>query len=249
MLSYSLDNYEWLDFYNCSHKVYPDGTEQYMYSERERRVLHDKKDAVKDGSSVERGEVFNRKQAMQRVYDLARSNNWDWFLTMTFDGSTVDRYSYDDCVNALKRWTDIMYHQGNKWLIVPEQHKDGAYHFHGLVSGRLKLTPGINPYTGKEILDKSGRPVYNVTNYRYGFTTVTSVSDSKKASGYLSKYLSKSLQVPKGKKRYWASKSLQRPAVEYLVLTREEFKALTIHAIYSKDIITDQFGTFYFREI
>lgn len=242
------DDFNVLDKYNCSHKVFPDGTEQFMYSDRVRSVQH-RQDEVKDGSSVERGQVKNQKRAMQVVYDLARSNDWNWFLTMTFDESTVDRYSYDDCVAALKRWTDIMYHQGNMWLIVPEQHKDGAYHFHGLVFGRLKLTPGINPHTGKEIFDKSGRPVYNVTNYHYGFTTVTPVSDSKKASGYLSKYLSKSLQVPKGKKRYWASKSLQRPTVDYLVLTREEFEALTIHATYSKDIVTDQFGAFHFREI
>ena len=51
-------------------------------------------------------------------------------------------------------FTDIMRHNGNGWLIVPEQHKDGAYHFHALVAGPLSLAEAINPHNGQKILDK-----------------------------------------------------------------------------------------------
>ena len=51
--------------------------------------------------------------------------------------------------------------------------------------------------------------------HKYGLNTATAIEHSGKAAGYLAKYMAKDMKIPKGKKRYWASKSLQRPTCEY----------------------------------
>ena len=153
----------------------------------------------------------NRSKAV--IYDIARSNIWEWFLTFTFSPEFSDRYDYEECSKKLSMWLRNMKRRGNPdmmYLVVPEQHKDGAWHFHGLFSNvpAFKFVD-----SGKH--DSSGRTIYNIGRYKWGFTTATQVSDSGKACGYLVKYISKDLiESTFGKKRYWASRNCNRP-VEY----------------------------------
>lgn len=230
-------------FYNVRLKSFPNGKVQYHYYEIPKEYNYETEKREHTGLSVERKERENMSRAVQKVYDLAHSNSFDYFLTLTFDGSKIDRYSYDACANALKLFTDIMRHNGNKWLIVPEQHKDGAYHFHALVSGSLSLTEAINPHTGRKITDTHGRQVYNVCNFKYGHTTATSISDPTRAATYIAKYLTKEIQVPKGRKRYWASRSLCTPTEERLQMTSEEYGEIFNSARYQK-VISSPWGHF-----
>ena len=217
-------------YYNVRVKSFPDGTKQYMYSDRGKQKGYEVEKKEKTGQSVERKERENMSRAVQKVYDLARSNKFDWFITMTFDSQKVDRYDYDSCSDALKRFTDIIRHNGNKWLIVPEQHKDGAFHFHGLVSGDLDVT-----------YHKDG--VYNLNNYKYGFTTATRIKDSKRVSTYIAKYLTKEITVPKGRKRYWASRGLQNPTEEFIVMSSEEYGEIYNLARFQK-VSETPYGTY-----
>lgn len=153
----------------------------------------------------------SRARSINAIYDIARSNFWEWFVTFTFDPKRSDRYDYKECSKKLSKWfnhtrevcPDMVY------LVVPEQHKDGAFHFHGLFSGIDYL-----PFTFSGKLDKQGRPIYNIGSYKWGFTTATKVGDSAKASSYLCKYVTKDLcAVTAGKKRYWSSKNVKRPEI------------------------------------
>ena len=83
----------------------------------------------------------------------------------------------------------------------------------------------------------------NVKNYKYGLTTATSISDPARAATYLSKYLTKSIQVPKGRKRYWASRQLVSPSEEYLQMTTEEFGHLYNDSRFQK-VINSPWGCF-----
>ena len=230
-------------FYNVRRKRFPNGREQYQFYEIPKEYGYSPEKRKHTGLTVERKEVENARRAVQKVYDYAHSNSFDYFLTLTFDGSKIDRYSYDACADALKMFTDIMRHNGNKWLIVPEQHKDGAYHFHALVSGSLSLVEAINPHTGQKILDKHGRQVYNVRNFKFGHTTATGISDPTRAATYIAKYLTKDIQVPKGRKRYWASRSLCAPIEERLQMTAEEYGEIFNSARYQK-VIDSPWGHF-----
>lgn len=155
-------------------------------------------------------------RAKKKIYDIARANRWDWFLTFTFDGEKIDRYSYADCTKAFSYWLNNMRKlcPDMVYLVVPEQHKDNAYHFHGLFSH----VDGMNlEFSGH--YDKQGREVYNVGKYNWGYTTATKVSETHKASNYLTKYVTKDLcAMTKGKKKYWASRNVQVPEVTELLI-------------------------------
>lgn len=217
-------------FYNVRVKTFPDGTKQYMYSERTKQREYETEEKKLTGDSVKQKEKENASRAVQKVYDLARSNEFDWFITLTFDPKKVNRYDYDSCADAIKRFTDVLYHNGNKWIVVPEQHKDSAYHFHGLVSGHLDLTHHAGD-------------VYNLNSYKYGFTTATPIKDRKRVSTYIAKYLTKEIVVPKGRKRYWASRSLVRPTEEYVQMYTEDFGKLWNDSRYHK-LISSPYGDF-----
>lgn len=217
-------------YYNVRIKSYPDGMKQYMYSEGIKEKGYKVEEREKTGQEVERGERQNMTRAVQKVYDLARSNVFDWFITMTFDPAKVDRYDYDACADAIKGFTKKLCNNGNQWIIVPEQHKDGAYHFHGLVSGDLDLTYHTDG-------------VYNLNNYGYGFTTATKIRDRARVSTYIAKYLTKLITVPKGRKRYWASRSLQRPSEDLVVMSSEEYGEIYNSARFQK-VIDSPFGCF-----
>lgn len=174
-------------------------------------------------------------RTINNVYGLSRSNKWDWFFTLTFNPLKVDRTNYTECQKKLTRWLSYMrecYAPDMVYLLVPELHKDGkSFHFHGLFSniGNMPLFD-----SGKR--DKQGRVVYNIGSYyengtlkyvkgafRLGFTTVTSVGDTGKASSYLCKYITKDLcSVTFNKRRYWASKNINR-AKEDIYLVEDTF--------------------------
>lgn len=224
--------------YNVRIKVFPDGTRQYMWSEKgQERDYEVEEKSEKTGKEIERKEIDNEKRAKQVVYDLARSNDWDWFITFTLNPIFCNRFDYEDCVRVLRSYTQHLWYLGCRWLIVPEQHPtSGAWHFHGLLAGPVDAVRATNAYTGQLLVDKNGREVYNLTDYKLGFTTAVKVDGSPKVATYLTKYYTKDMQIPKGKKRYWASRNLNRPQVFYDELTGDVFEQLIADARYRKDI-------------
>ena len=156
------------------------------------------------------------KRSKNMIYKLACNNKpWDYFVTFTFNSDKVDRYNFSEVSKKLSKWIDnIKQKYGCKdmgYIIVPEKHKDGAWHFHGL----FKNCDNLN-FIDSGLKDKQGRTIYNILNYKFGFTTATKLSDIDKAVSYILKYISKDLfgDNLKGKKRYWRSKNLEMPAVE-----------------------------------
>lgn len=255
--------------YNTRVRSFPDGSKQYYHSSRNYHRAGDEEKLMlrlfreyqrefdlqngidvplHDGSSVKRKECDNMKRAVQIVYNIAKCNEFTHFITLTLDPAKVDRFDYESCSEAIQCFTDIMAHQGCQWLIVPEQHKKGAYHFHGLVNGPLKLSPAIHPKTGLPMLDKSGRPIYNICNFKYGFTTATEIIHPGKCANYLTKYMSKKIEVPKGKKRYWASRSLERPVEELQTMDAWSFAEIVARCRFFKDT-TNEWGNFWLAEV
>lgn len=193
-------------------------------------------DFCRDGSSVERKEFDNARRARQKVYDYARCNNFDWFITLTFDPKKINSFDYNECTKALWEFTHYLHRKGCKWLIVPEQHKSGAYHFHGLVSGELNVSLAVNPHNGKVLTDGGGNTIYNLQKFPFGHTTATLIRDPSRVATYIAEYMTKDIVVPKGRKRYWASRSLSVPDEELLQMTSEEFGMIFNDSRYQKYI-------------
>lgn len=205
-----------------------DDTGEVIYSE-EKSIKH-------DGSSVERKEVENMSRAVEKIYDLARSNTWDWFLTVTFPG--IVNTDYDACIAVMRKLCRRLTDRGCQYLAVPERfhtittESGGGYHWHCLVKGPIgSMSPAHNAKTGGLYTTKSGAPVYNLDDSNdlpgLGWTTVSAIQDQARVASYLCKYVTKEIAAPKGRQRYLHSRGLAVPTVERLntSLTTEQMDA------------------------
>lgn len=174
---------------------------------------------------IERAMLSNMKRAKQKIYDLSRANTWDWFVTLTFSPDAVNRYDYEDCSKKLRKWLNHMRSRSTgdfRYLVVPERHQDGAFHFHGLFANADSL--GI---VDSGHLTKTGEKIYNIGKYKFGFTTATAVKKNEAVTKYITKYTTKDLVSHiKGKNKYWASRNLNLPVETVYVVDSEERQSL-----------------------
>ena len=173
----------------------------------------------------EKNERDSKSRTIQKIYEISRANTWEYFITLTFNPEKVDSFNYQDVVKKLSKWLNHLkerYSPDLKYIIVPELHKSGRYHFHGLFSdiGNMPLVD-----SGKRLPD--GSTIYNIGNYTLGFTTATNIKDNARVTSYIAKYITKELcAVTANKKRYWCSKNLNRVKIDEYVLTHEEINQM-----------------------
>lgn len=219
--------------YNCKVIDYGDTLHVQVYSQGIKRNDEEKpKDKLKediiDDTDYEQTSMFERTQeeeercqkvsanrSKNNLYRIARSNNWDYFITLTFDRNKVDSTDYIECQKKVKVYFNNLKKRGNpdiKYLIVPELHKDGKhYHFHGLVANcpNIKLVDSGHKDNNKNI-------IYNIDSWSFGFTTATKIKDTARVSSYIGKYITKDLcNSTKGQHRYYASKNCSICPEEY----------------------------------
>lgn len=185
------------------------------------------------------------KKVKTNIIDLAYNNKdvFEYFITLTFSDKEIGEYSHDKAINLLKKWINNQKHQNKDmaYILVPEFHKSGRLHFHGLVGNvpKWKFSRAINPHTGK-LIKPHGIQVYNLDNYKIGYTTISKIKSKEKVTNYISKYATKELITLKSKKRYWYSKNLIKPILEYSYLdyTLEEYlqdKNVVYKNVFEKD--------------
>lgn len=200
------------------------------------RILEDFKDN-KELAERSLRSSFNR--TISNISDLVRNNVWEYFFTFTIDSEKVDRYDFVACSKVVRVFLNNFkkrYCPDLEYILVPEMHKDGAWHFHGLfanldskyltvaIHNQKKLKNGMdNKYYGQPIC-QNGKIVYNLNYYHFGFTTLTEIKDLKKTCSYLLKYITKELcSVTKNKRRYYYSQGLEKPIKYEMFFTNEEF--------------------------
>lgn len=150
-------------------------------------------------------------RSKQMIYGIAHANEWHYFLTLTFDRKKVDSSDYSLVVRKSRFWLENIRKRispGIKYLIVPELHSDKVHwHMHGLLADCPELTLSDSGYK-----TASGLTIYNLQNWRYGFSTLTKVTHNHKVSAYISKYITKDMAAMlKGRQRYWCSNNVVRP--------------------------------------
>ena len=173
------------------------------------------------------------KKVKENIINLAFNySKWEYFITLTFDFRSRGEYSHEKAIDLLTKWLDNQKHQNKNmiYLLVPEFHKSGRLHFHGLIANvpNWKFEKARTP-SGR-LIKKNGLQIYNLLNYKLGFTTISEIQDQEKVSNYISKYATKELITIKHKKRYWYSRNLEKPKIEYDYL----WEALTLEE-YLKD--------------
>lgn len=179
-----------------------------------------------------RGEVNSGKLAnslsrsRSRVFELALCNPWEFFCTLTIDQAKHDRYDLGATYKRLGKWfNNYNFRNGTsiRYLLIPEPHKDGAWHLHGLLMGipLLHLTPfTLKDHIPRRIKDMlaDGRTIYNWSAYAdaFGFVTLEAIRNADACAVYMTKYITKELaqsSIELNHHVYYASQGLNR-AVE-----------------------------------
>ncbi len=198
---------------------------------------------TKNGSSnLEELDKLNKKhlrEKKEKIMDLALNNShWEYFVTLTFDKKEFKegKYSHEEALNLLRKFIDNQHHQNPNmsYLMVAEFHKSGQLHFHGLFSNvpKWNLIPARYPKSNR-LIKENGKQVYNVVNYKLGYTTVSEVESQEKVSNYISKYISKELMNLKFKKSFWYSKDLEKPKVDFRYYENDLKDIFTENVIYN----------------
>ena len=229
-----------MSYYNTRLLTYPTGQQVSFYSKN-----------IASGNDVELSDNFKKsyinsdrtekleqhcsavslKRTKNSIYQIARANTWDWFITLTFARNGFDASDYDRVVDKLcsflrhsiyRKCPDI------KYLIVPELHSDKLnYHFHGLLANAEGLRFSYGGHN-----DRNNNPIFNILDWKAGFTTATRITDTVRASSYITKYITKeNMHLLKNKKRYYTNHKVSRPEEDYLIFDEDSFLG-----VYAKDI-------------
>lgn len=168
----------------------------------------------------------------RRIKGIALCNNFNWFVTLTLNPEIVNSTDYDTVKTLLLKWIRLMRDRYGKfdYLLIPEFHKDRKkIHFHGLLNIEANFIKAKHKKTDKPII-RHGRPVYNLSDWGFGFSDCEMIVDKKKTVSYICKYISKELINHKEmfrKKRYFNSQNLKRPKVEFSMNDNDELKIFT----------------------
>lgn len=147
----------------------------------------------------------NISRAKNRVFELAMCNDWQYFVTLTLNDLNIDRFNLNEAVKRFGEWVGNYNKKFNtklKYLLVPEQHKNGAWHFHGLFSGIAPDSLIKNNYGYLDI-------PYFV--HRFGFVSLSPIKDHNRTASYITKYVTKDMtanNVDKNKHLFYASRGL-----------------------------------------
>lgn len=161
-----------------------------------------------------------KRRAKSAVRDLAYSNDFRYFVTLTLDQTKINRYDIREITRRLNYWLDNhVRRHGLKYVLVAEHHKDGAVHFHGFFNDALEAVDSGH-------VDKKRHRVYNLPAWDFGFTTAIKLyGDRHKAVGYVCKYITKA-EEKVGGRWYYSGGGLRRPAVDYLSVDFDQFSDL-----------------------
>lgn len=185
--------------------------------------VNKKYDETADKLSVkwfnEKNIAISMARSKKEMLDIVRCNNFDWFLSLTFNKSKVkDRYDDKETRKKCLRWLNNLRLAYPKaiYLAVAEYHKKGALHFHimlgNITADELKLTD-----SGKCVRKGycKGDIIYNVNRWRKGFSTATKIRSVRRCKWYIMKYLRKQKYDARflGKKRFVVSQNVVRPVV------------------------------------
>lgn len=162
-------------------------------------------------------------RARNMVFEYSLCNEFDYFLTLTLDPRKYDRYNLKKFIKDLGQWLRDMRKKTKKniqYLLIPEMHKDGAWHIHGLIKGIC--IDDLEEFSKKDVIPKkikrlidNGRVIYDWLPYskKFGYCTLEEVKNLEAISKYITKYINKDIEISvtdRHKKSYYCSRGLKK---------------------------------------
>lgn len=158
-------------------------------------------------------------RARRVVLELALCNQWDWFCTFTISKDKFDRSNLLNWRDSFTQWLRDQRKKGYEiaYVIVPERHKDGSWHAHGLFKGNVPLVSFADlRKQGNVVPDKLVfSDYYNWLAYqeKFGFCSFGRIRNPVATGFYVTKYLTKdmsNLVSQVGLHLYYCSQGLAR---------------------------------------
>lgn len=197
-------------------------------------------------------------RAKNVLLDIIESTNFEWFVALTFDNSKVERLNDSETRKKFTQWQEYMRRKFPEmyYVAVPEYHAKGGLHFHMLLGNitaeQLKLVYSGNvcaSFTKKgncskayfdkvsknfELKITDGLPIYNITAWKYGFSTASEVQNTEAVKHYLTDYITKGHVDERffSKKRFFCSQNVLRPFIEkykILLSSNQNFESIVYY--------------------
>lgn len=182
--------------------------------------------------SVRQGDI----RAKKNFYDYALNNNWEYFCTFTFKDETIR----NDRNKIKEQWRYFVMKLQSiskdvKVLAVVEEHENGGYHLHALVSDiDLVLVPARNNNKNSKeygyfLYTVIGDQIFNCHEWDKGFNTVVCIkpnSRQQKVVNYLTKYITKEPATLFGEKRFYRTRNYEVRSTEIMNCSEKEIQKL-----------------------
>lgn len=179
------------------------------------------KDSDYDVNSIEsiRASLSRTKR---NIRELALSNNFEYFCTITINSLKSDRYNLDVVQKNLKKILKKIKRKNSDfaYLIITEKHKDGAFHFHGLIKGITDLYENEHHYLSSQIF-----------SHELGYNSFSPIKSYEKCCNYITKYITKDCIKNTHNQVYISSRGLKKA-------DKTEILPLNFKPTYSNDYIS-----------
>ena len=102
--------------YNVKIIRYPTETSIRLYSkevktsQKENKKTKNYKSVFTPDKDNEHAQTVSQNRSINKIYELMRSNMWEYFITLTFNPDKIDRFDYNACSGALVRWLNNIKH-------------------------------------------------------------------------------------------------------------------------------------------
>ena len=171
-----------------------------------------------NSEEVQRASLSRTKR---NIRELALCNNFEYFATFTVNSEKCDRFSLNEVQDNLKKILHKIKRRNKdfSFLIITEKHKDGAFHFHGLIKGIDNLYTNSNGYLSSYDFDL------------LGFNSFSLIKDYTKCCNYITKYITKDCIKNSHNQIYISSRGL-------LKATREELHNIDFIPTFTNDYVS-----------
>lgn len=137
----------------------------------------------------------------RNIRELALCNSFEYFCTFTVNSKMCDRYSLSEVQDKLKKVLHKIKRKDKEfaYLIITEKHKDGAFHFHGLIKGIDDLYINNNNFLSSRLFDNE-----------LGFNSFSPIKDYSRCCNYMLKYITKQCIKNSHNQIYISSRGLKK---------------------------------------
>ena len=161
--------------------------------------------------SEEEKNRISLSRTKRRIKEICLCNDFEYFVTMTVSSKIKEynRFDLENCVDNCKKFMHKLKRKSNvfKFIFIIEEHKEGGYHFHGMMKGLPinDIYKNKNGYLSSHTLDG------------LGFNSFDKIEDYNKFCNYITKYITKKCLKTENNQIYFCSRGLNKPSEEIMI--------------------------------